>query len=156
MGVQKNIRDKATVDIASTRLPVVSGTDMVVRTATRMPADLRDELKIQSVVMRTTLNQLYCMALETFLNAKPWEQRGFEFKRPRTAPRKAADGSARGDEQWIQAILMMPASLLKRLTTTAESQQVSVASLAYSAFDWSVTQRRAVEDAMARRRAVAG
>lgn len=104
--------------------PECASADPIVKTAMRLPSTLRARLKAHAALNFKSLNALYVSVLADFL------AHGLTVPR-QDWPRPQALGAK--DSAWCQAPLHLPASQEKALTAAAETAQVSLASLYYTA-----------------------
>jgi hypothetical protein len=125
---------EAVVKVERSRL--VKQDDELQRVATRVPLDLRDELKVEAAIRRMPVNLVYQTILREFLELAPFKRDNYLWKTPKTAPRKDRHGEQRGDSDWMQVLIMIPRKLLNKVDKECAAQSVSLATFTYTAFDW--------------------
>ena len=111
------------------------------RIATRIPADLRQSLKIRSAVMGVGLNALYAVILREFLALAVRGKTPVSWKKPSTSPRLDRKGAPRGDAAWVQVLMILPTPLIQELEEVCAQYEQSLASVGYTALDWYTEQQ---------------
>ena len=141
---------KAIFKVTETKL-AAKGEDLQ-RIATRVPAELRQFLKIQSAVLGYSLNKIHATALREFLSlALPTSKGGqtIAWLTPKTSPRADRHGAPRGDANWVQLLLILPQSLVGELEAACELTGTSIATFCYTALDWYANEQQRRQKALA-------
>jgi hypothetical protein len=124
------------VTVKTEKSKLVNKDDTLVRVATRLPAEVKVEMKVLAAMMDIPLNAMYGMVLREFIELGVYRRKDFEWTMPRTSPRKDRHGEPRGDMDWVQVLMIIPSKLAARVEKESEEFSVSLAAFAYSAMHW--------------------